>query len=158
MAVELNDNDINLLMSEPKVLPADYQKHLGKMKNKQGHSESELVIDRKDGSLFKIIKRHNRINQLDFSLILVYIPEKSNSEFRLLRCNGKSHEHSNKLEKNKFYDFHIHRATERYQEFGYDEDSFAEITHEYADINGAWDYFLKTGNIKTPAGDQAHLF
>ncbi|MDZ7814842.1 MAG: DUF1828 domain-containing protein [Planctomycetota bacterium] len=34
------------------------------------------------------------------------------------RYNGKSHQHTNKIEGNTFFDFHIHQATERYQEFG----------------------------------------
>jgi hypothetical protein len=29
----------------------------------------------------------------------------------LRRCNGKSHEHTNIIESDKFYDFHIHTAT-----------------------------------------------
>jgi hypothetical protein len=49
----------------------------------------------------------------------------------LRRHNGKSHEHTNQIEAGAFYDFHIHRATERYQELGMREDAYAEArSHE----------------------------
>jgi len=56
---------------------------------------------------------------LDFSIILAYCPEASNQLFRLRRYNGKSHEHTNTIEADKFYNYHIHTATERYQELGH---------------------------------------
>ena len=51
----------------------------------------------------------------------------SNRVFRLRRYNGKSHEHTNPIEKEIFYDFHIHTATERYQVLeNKKEDTYAE--------------------------------
>jgi hypothetical protein len=39
----------------------------------------------------------------------------------------------------KFYDFHIHLATERYQKTGqYRPEHFAEPTNRYSDIHSAW--------------------
>jgi hypothetical protein len=64
-------------------------------------------------------------------------------QFRLRRHNGKSHEHTNPIEKNTFYGFHIHTATERYQQSGYREDTYAEETNRYADYHGAIECMLR---------------
>lgn len=74
---------------------------------------------------------------LDFSLILAWRAKDSNQLFRLRRYNGRSHEHTNIIENQTFYDFHIHQATERYQMSGFREDAFAQPTNRYADLSGA---------------------
>ena len=61
----------------------------------------------------------------------------SNQLFKLRRYNGKSHSHTNKIEKNSMYNFHIHTATQRYQKIGMKEESYAEETTRYADLRGA---------------------
>lgn len=43
----------------------------------------------------------------------------------------------NKIEKQTFFGFYIHTATERYQQSGYREDAYAENTDRYADYHGA---------------------
>jgi hypothetical protein len=70
-------------------------------------------------------------------VILGYIIPNTNQVFRLRRYNGKSHEHTNRLEQEKFYDFHIHTATERYQTAGWNEDGYAVPTDRYPDHHGA---------------------
>ena len=100
----LSDSEIAALLREQKVLPADYAKKMA-AKPKRGHSESELDLRGEDSSEF-------RINPLDFSVILAYRIPESNQVFRLRRYNGRSHEHTNPLEGETFYDFHIHMATE----------------------------------------------
>ena len=55
----------------------------------------------------------------------------------LKRYNGKSHQHTNKIERETFYDYHIHTATARYQEFGGDEDGYAEISSAYSNLESA---------------------
>ena len=67
--------------------------------------------------------RQNKINRLDFSVILAVRVPQSNLLFRLRRYNGKSHEHTNHIEGDTFYDYHIHMATERYQEIGTRKDA-----------------------------------
>jgi hypothetical protein len=75
---------------------------------------------------------------LDFSVILGYKPPHVHSVFRLRRYNGKSHRHTNALEKEMpFYGFHVHTATERYQRPGFREDHFAVLTNRYSDFQGA---------------------
>lgn len=129
------------------------------MKPKRGHKERELEVTGESGSEFKLILRQSNFNPLDFSVILAYRPPKSSQLFRLCRYNGKSHEHTNKLEKETFYTFHIHRATERYQvESGEREDGFAEPTTRYGDFPGALNAMLDDCGFTKPDNLQSLLF
>ncbi|MCL4874207.1 hypothetical protein KJ039_09005 [bacterium] len=157
MPLILTDNEILQFIQEEKALPREYNS-LFQMKEKKGHREQELTIRRTDGSLFKLILRQNRINVLDFSVILGYMPPQSNIVFRLRRYNGKSHEHTNIIEKAAFYDFHVHTATSRYQEAGLREDGFAEASGAYADIHGAMECFIRDCNLTLPDNKQIKLF
>ena len=151
------DSDIARLIVERKQLPSSYTSKLG-LKQKRGHKERELDITGDDGSSFRLILRQSSLNVLDFSAILAFIPEGSNQTFRLRRCNGKSHEHTNKLERQTFYDFHIHYATERYQTSGLREDAFAMPTDKYADFHGALQCLLDDCKFETPADANLLLF
>ena len=157
MEIKLNDQEIKELILEKKQFPKEWHT-IFQMKDKKGHKEKEIRIPRNDGSLLKIILRQNMINPLDFSIILGYMTPKSSMLFRLIRYNGKSHQHTNKIEKHYFYDFHIHRATVKYQESGFKEDGYAEITNSYSDINSAWDCFIKECNLVFPEDNQMSLF
>ena len=158
MAIILNDQEILKLIHEKKIFPKEGQ-NIFQAKDKKGHKEQEITIPRDDGSLFKIIFRQNKINILDFSFILGYMAPRSNVLFRLRRYNGKSHEHTNGIEKDSFYDFHVHMATERYQQLaGFDEDDYAEVSDAYSDIHSAMECFVKDCNIVLPTNDQMKLF
>jgi len=87
----------------------------------------------------------------------VCVPQ-SNQLFRLRRYNGKSHEHTNRLEGVTFYDFHIHIATERYQAVGMREDAYAEPTDRYGDFHAAFSCLIKDVNINVPLERQGTLF
>ena len=156
MPVILSDAQIASLIAEPKPLPVDYP---GKVQTRprRGHRERELLVKGSNGSDFQLILRESSFNPLDFSVILAYVLPQSNVLFRLRRCNGKSHEHSNKIEGGKFYDFHVHYATERYQESGFREDVFAEVTSRYQDFSGALRCMLDECGFQLPPGDQMHL-
>jgi hypothetical protein len=41
------------------------------------------------------------------------------------------------FEGQKFFGFHIHQATERYQALGVDEDAYAEVTDRFSDFESA---------------------
>ena len=142
MTIQLSDDTIGSLLAERKVLPEDFPNQ-SKLKSKHGHKEFEREITGENGSLFRLVLRQSESNQLDFSIILLYIPKGSNQQFRLRRHNGKSHEHTNPIEKNTFYGFHIHTATERYQQSGYREDTYAEETNRYADYHSAIECMLR---------------
>jgi hypothetical protein len=156
VAVQFSDKDINRLITEKKPLPDNYR-NLIQVKTKQGHRERELNIKGKEENDFWLILRQSISNPIDFSVILAYRPQNSNQLFRLLRCNGK-HEHTNTIEKVTFDDFHIHTATERYQEIGAREDGFAEPTNRFFNFQEAIEYMLKNGNFEVPSDPQGLLF
>lgn len=158
MAVRLSDTEIGNFINEGKSLPSDYRSRI-QTKPKRGHKERELDIVGANGSEFLLILRQSLFNPLDFSIILAYKVPKTHQVFRLCRYNGKSHEHTNTLEKETFYDFHIHKATERYQdESGLREDSYAEITNRFADLQGATRCVLEDCKFEIPLNPQQSLF
>lgn len=136
MATRFTDTQIVEFLSERKSLPADYLSRMA-IAEKRGHRAGELEIAGANGNRFFILVRQCNTNVLDFSAILGVVPKSSNQVFRLKRYNGKSHEHTNRIEKRSFYDFHIHTATERYQELGAKEEHYAEPTGRYGDLDGA---------------------
>ena len=146
MDLFLTDQEIDKFITEEKRTNI-LLKELWNLKVKGVHKENDFAIPREDGSQFKIILRQNSINVLDFSVILAFSPKGSNQDFKLCRYNGKSHQHSNKIEKQSMYDFHIHRASERYQRAGMKEESFAEITNRYSDIKTAFACMVNDCNI-----------
>ncbi len=153
----LSDTEIMQLLKEPKPLADDFRSKI-QVRPKTGHKERELDIKGINGNDFRLIVRQSAYNPLDFSVILVYRPSNSNQLFRLWRCNGKSHEHTNTIELDKFYDFHIHQATERYQLIGAREDAYAEPTDKYSDINEAVSYIIKECGFELPNKAQQSLF
>jgi hypothetical protein len=157
MAVMLTDQAIERLIQEPKPLPAGYRNSM-QMRPKRGHYERELDVRGVNGSDFRLILRQSRINPLDFSVILGYRPPGSATLFRLRRYNGKSHEHTNSIENQTFYGFHVHYATERYQMIGASEDSYAQPTDRYADFQGAVACLLKECTFEIPIDPQGRLF
>jgi len=156
MAIILTDVDIARLLAEPKPLPVDYQTRL-QLRAKSGHKERELDVTGEAGSDFQLIVRQSIINPLDFSIILAYSIPKSSVLFRLRRYNGRSHEHTNRLEGITFYDFHIHTATQRYPDSGYAEEHYAEPTDRYADLNGAIQCLIQDCAFELPPGTQGSL-
>ena len=74
------------------------------------------------------------------------------------RHNGKSHEHTNQIEQSTFYDFHIHMATERYQELGTREDAFAEATDRFGDYESALRCLVDDCGFELPLSPQIDLF
>jgi hypothetical protein len=110
------------------------------------------------GNTYRLILRESAYNPMDFSVILAISPRSSSVLFRLRRYNGKSHEHTNQIESLTFYDFHIHEATERYQEIGAREDAYAEPTDRYSDLHSALRCLLSDCFFIAPDWEQASLF
>ena len=157
MAARLTEAEIAQLLAEPKPLPDDYQARL-QLRPRSGHERAELDVPAPSGNRFRILLRQNMRNALDFSAIVAHAPSNSNLLFRLRRYNGRSHEHTNRLEGTTFYDFHIHTATERYQELGAKEDSFAQPTDRFADLRGALACLLDDCGFRRPDTPQLSLF
>jgi hypothetical protein len=82
-----------------------------------------------------------------------------NKLFRLKRYDGKSHEHTNPIESQRFYDFHIHTATERYQNYGTgEEDKYAEPTNRFTNYGEAFQCLLRDCGFQLPQSPQINLF
>jgi len=157
MDLVFSDEDIVRLIRENKPLPEDYQSKI-QVRSKRGHKERELEIRGDEGSGFRLILRQSNFNPLDFSVIVAYRPPKSSALFRLRRYNGKSHEHTNPMEGQTFYDFHIHQATERYQQMGGREDTYAEPTDRFSDLREAVSCLIKDCGFQMPHDPQGKLF
>ena len=157
MAVKFSDSEIAEMLLEQKPLPKDFRSRI-QLRDKRGHKERELDVNGVNSNRFQLRIRQSVFNALDFSVILAVYPKGGGQLFRLCRYNGKSHEHSNCIEQNKFYDFHIHRATERYQELGMREDSFAEVTDRFSDYSGALRSMLQDCAFVVPPEGQQSLF
>lgn len=151
MAGAYSDSEISALLREPKPLSSDWRTRL-RLRPKRGHDERDLEVRGAAGGEFRLILRQNRVNPLDFSIILAVRVPQSNQLFRLRRYNGKSHEHTNHIEGNTFYDFHIHMAAERYTEIGMREDAYAEPTDKYGNFQGALGCMIADANFEEPSG------
>lgn len=157
MSIRYTDAEISALIAEPKVLPDDLFTLLS-LKPRLGHRGGELDVVGANGTKFRIIARQSQANPLDFSVILGVIGAKRREVFRLRRYNGKSHEHTNKIEGQTFHDFHIHTATARYQRSGWQEDAFAEPTNLYSDLHSAFRCLIGGCAISTAPNNAPGLF
>jgi hypothetical protein len=157
LSILLTDAEIDALIKEIKPFEPGYLSKV-QLKPKRGHKERELDILGANGSEFRLILRQSLLNALDFSAILSFTPKSSSQLFRLRRYNGKSHEHTNQIEKETFYDFHLHYATERYQASGLREDAFAQVTNRYGDFQGALNCLIRDCGLVLPANGQHLLF
>jgi hypothetical protein len=157
MPAKYSDAEIARMIQERKPLPDNFRARV-QLRNKRGHKERELDVTGEGGTQYRLILRQSDFNTLDFSIILAVNPADSNQLFRLRRYNGKSHEHTNQIEGDTFYDFHIHHATERYQESGAREDAFAEVTDRFADFHAALRCIIEDCGFETPQDAQPSLF
>lgn len=157
MAGTYTDPEIQALCRERKPLAEDWRGRVV-LRPKRGHSESDLEVTGDAGNTFRLILRQNKVNALDFSVIVAVRVPNTSRLFRLRRYNGKSHEHTNHIEGNTFYAFHIHMATERYQELGTREDAYAESTDRYGDYHEALRCMLNDMNFDVPPELQPSLF
>jgi hypothetical protein len=133
----LSDGAIAELIAEGKSVPAGLMP-LVWASERNGHRVKNLNFKGESGNIFEIIIRQSCVNPMNFSVILGHMLPGAYTIFRLRRYNGKSHEHTNYLEKDRFYDFHIHQATERYQDIaGFKEDHFATRCDKFVDLHGA---------------------
>lgn len=147
MAVTFTDAEIDALIRERKTMPCGRLTPIPFNPNHR-HNGKRLRLTGQKGNEFLLILRQNQENSLDFSVILAVRVSKSGKIFRLLRYNGKSHTHTNRIE-GEFFDevFHIHIATERYQRSGAREDSYAVETDRYDDLPSALSCLIGDANL-----------
>jgi hypothetical protein len=148
--VRLSDVEIDSLVAEvkPTINPGELLPTTVKL----GHRRGAVEVEGRSGSNFKVLVRQQEANPLDFSVVLGYKVPESTRIFRLRRFNGLSHQHTNPLEDESFYAFHIHQATERYQALaGSHEEHYATPTDGYVDLAGAVDHMFATCGFEPPA-------
>ena len=144
MDIKYTDQEIAELITERKVLPDDWRIRLNR--------NNSLYIIGKNGNRFRVITNQNEKYPSDFSVILAVIDPKTGTAFRICRYNGiPKRPHNNKIEKRKIYGYHIHFATARYQERGYDEDTYAEETDRYHNLEGALQCLIQDASFELPA-------
>ncbi len=143
------DSEIAQLIAEQKVLPGNWQDELENRKSKDSHLEGQVDLVGASGTQFRVIVRQSLRTSDDFSVILM-AKRVGEPEIRLLRYDGGSHPHRNKIERNWIIRKpHIHRATERYQELKWEfHDGYAEETVRYYDLNGAWESFAADASLR----------
>ena len=135
---------------------------LKNMKVKKGRassiSQNTVRFPRQNGDGdWQIYLRQNKKNALDFSYGIEFLPKGRNQAFKLRRYNGKSHQHSNKLEKESpFYNFHIHQTTGKYQKSSYNVDHYAVPTDRYTDLRGALKCLLTDCQVETGESKDSH--
>jgi len=158
MNVILSDTEIDSLIHETKLISNPDSWKRMKLRSKRGHYEFQSVVIGESQNEFSLIYRKSMNNQLDFSVILAIKLRSTGRLFRLRRYNGCSHEHTNRIERETFYDFHIHYATERYQNLGMSEDAYAVRTDCYSDDVQAFNFAVSDSRIVVPNGFQLKLF
>lgn len=158
MDIKYTDKEINKLINERKSLPEDWREQLN-LRRKGGHKEYDLDIEGEYGNMFRLKLRQSVERPYNFSAILAVLRRpRSNDFFRLLRYNGLHAPHTNPIEGNSFDGYHIHRATERYQKRGFDEDTYAEVTDRYDDLEGALNCLLEDAGFDIPSEPQSSLW
>ena len=149
MTVTYTDDEIATLIAERK--PLSRRQLPLRFRDKRVNREASINIQGDSGGQFRIIIRQNLFYSSNFSIILAIQPTRGSGLFHLRRYDG-IHEHINHVEstrrnKNEFYDFHIHTATERYQESASPDDGYAEVTERYNDIAGAFRCLFDDANL-----------
>lgn len=147
--VTFDDEQIGEMITAPKEWTG--KAGLSKPRARQGHLVSDGWLTGEDGSEFRILVRRSMSEKVSFSAILMVRVPGSTRWFRLLRYNGR-HWHRNRIEGNRFRDFHIHTATARYQADGRREDAYAEVSDRYADCDGAVRCLMRDANMQVASG------
>lgn len=153
MPVIYTDREISQLINERKTLPndwesaiyvADYLKLRGEVNDFRMYVSNHHDFDIRDSSS----------NIQDFSVGLGVVHPLTTRLFMLLRYDGITSHHDNKIEGTSITGFHIHQATERYQKRGRHETSFAIETDSYTNIHEAIQCLISDANIIEPENTQ----
>lgn len=156
--VRLQDWDIERLLVERKKVTQDMLQRLEQLRpHGDGHRMQECEIPGEDGSIFRIMLRQNLLYPRDFSAILGYRLPDTGRVFRLRRYDSKA-EHHNPIERQRFTDYHVHKATARYQARGRDEESYAEPSDRFTDLHSALQCLFAECGFDLPPDAQITLF
>jgi hypothetical protein len=140
----LPDAEIAELLAEVKRIPSQWRALLKpKVKSNTKYGQNEFSFKGHAGHSFALSIRTANDNLLDFSIILAF--SDGGHEYNLIRHNGKhKSDHTNIIEHRLGLPdsrlrnvFHIHHATQRYQEQDLQIEGFAQPTTLYSDVEGA---------------------
>jgi hypothetical protein len=96
----ISEERIGALITEPKPEPPGLVP-LGVMSQRNQHYRKDFRIMAPSGNEFLVAIRKATLNIFDFSVILGYQLPHLHTVFRLRRYNGKSHPHTNPIEKER---------------------------------------------------------
>lgn len=157
--IALTDEQVSALISERKQIPQGLCP-VKAMTEKQGHRRKDFDVESNSDNRFQIRLRQLCANPLDFSVILLYQLPGLYVWFRLRRYNGLHRGgHTNNLEKQVLPGscFHIHTATERYQQLGLRADTYAQVDARFYDLESAIQCLLTDCGFRSPM-EESPLF
>jgi hypothetical protein len=153
-----SDEQIKRFIEECKPLDQGWETKVS-LKNERSGKHRSFEVTGNEGSRFSVILRQGKYDLDSFSAILGIYPQGSNKLFRLRRYDGNDHAHTNSIEGDQIlYGYHIHYATERYQDAGKDEDEFALAITRYSNLNEAFSCLLEDCNFLLPSKQQLPAF
>jgi hypothetical protein len=146
--VILTDSQIDNLIADDKYLQDSVLRNT-KWKISGAHRKKDvLVTDSQGNEIFMIFWRQLVTDSLDFTVGLSYKVPDSTQRINLIRCNGKSHIHTNKIESDNLdITYHLHKASERYQVAGFKPEDHAVATDKYSTMDEAFKYLCTIANI-----------
>lgn len=140
MKIVHTDDQIDKWMQERKVLPSEWYNSIWK------HKKLDVWGD--DDNTYRIIIRDEYRRKPSFSVVLLIYPFDANQGVRLRRYNSPHGKHINHLDGSVVYQYHIHKATEKYQRNGDSIDHYAEETSRFSDIHGALQCLIEDGSFQ----------
>ena len=154
----ITDHLIEKLLSARKVV----ENPKARKKRDSGNERVTYILSDDEGNRFNLYLRQNYNKGMEdaFSCGLSYVLP-SGETFTLIRYNGPSHDHPNKLERERLgFVAHIHKSTKRYLEQTGKADGYAEATDRYSTLDGALHCLISDCNISglTANPDQPRLF
>ena len=128
-------------------------------KRRDANERVAYTLSGTDNTEFKLYCRQNYKPGMedDFSCGLLYLLS-DRETLTLIRYNGSSHSHLNKLEGEQLgYVCHIHKATKKYLDAGMKPDKYAEATDRFSTLEEAKRCLVKDCHITGPFSDQLSL-
>lgn len=99
--------------------------------------------------------RKNVFFEENFSVGLVYSSNDGRGDIILLRCNGKHGPFNAQYDPNNWHTYnHIHRASESDLDAGFRAEKHATQTTEFASLEEAIQYFVKTVNLDIKSAEK----
>lgn len=146
----MTDKELRFLITSPKTISKHEMNKLTSPVEEYGYYRSDAKLFSETDYCFILRTRQSADDPMDFSVILsVETPD--GKQFNLVRCNGSSHAHRNKIEGTRVRGMHRHIATQRYMDQRGDAEGYAENLEEYNSLEEAIQYMLQFAKI-TPQG------